>query len=214
MAPEDVVIDVTTANVDFVRGGDGRYVRHLCETADVLLLQEAKNITVANLLPKGWVSLQVTTSAATKGSCIAFDGDVFECVHRKLVPGAWPSIGGRRVGMLVRYFQVAILRHRESGRLVRVISAHLPPMRFRALQPGYTKRLAAWTRRPSVVVGADANMAFPRFAAQLGLRTRNDGIVGIATNLEVCAQTSRNWGERQRLTDHPAVAAKLALRPA
>lgn len=207
------IVRIVSANTDFVRGHDATYVRQLCEWGDVLLLQEHKYANLADNLPDGWASLQDTTSEATKGSCIAYDTRVLDHGWDRLILGAEPFIGGRRVGLLPRYFQVARLVHKGSQRGVVVVSAHEPPFRFRVLQPGYSRRLHATVARytPDVVVGADANMPLGRFANTLGLEGYGKGIVGIATRLPVVHTDIKPWGIAHGLTDHPAVVAHVAL---
>lgn len=207
------IVRVAVANVDFVRGGDGKYIAQLCQWADLLLLQEAKNITVANLLPAGWVSLQDTSDPARKGSCIAYNAAVIERRWDRLHLGAKPFIFGRRIGMLPRYYQAATFRHIKSGRRFVAVSAHLPPFRFRLLQPGYMRRLRKSVNRfPNAIVGADANMHLGKFAFKLGLEPYGKGIVGLATRLSVVRPRIRPWGVKRGLTDHPAVTASVFIR--
>lgn len=206
------LVRVVTANTDFAKGADAKYVRELCEWGDVLLLQEHKYADLAANLPPGWTSLQDITSEATRGSCIAFNASVIRCDWDKLILGAQPFIGGKRIGMETRYFQMARLVHKESGRGFVAVSAHEPPFRFRALQPGYTRRLkAAVARYPRAIVGADANMPIGRFANTLGRSAYGRGIVGIATDLPVVKHDVKPWGIARGLTDHPAVVVHVLI---
>jgi hypothetical protein len=206
------IVRVVSANVDFQRGGDFRHVRALCQWGDVLLLQEAKDFALADMLPEGWVSLQDTTSRATKGSCIAYNGEVLEHRWERLALGARPFIGGHRIGMLTRYIQFAGLTHKETGRRFVAASAHAPPFRFRLLQPGYRARLQARADKFNrAVIGVDANAPIGGLAHQLGLEAYGKGIVGVLTRLPVVQAHVNPWGIDRGLTDHPAVVVHVAL---
>lgn len=212
MDPTANVVRFVSANVDFVRGHDRKYVQALTEWGDVIALQEAKTFVLADLLPPGWVSLQDTTNDATKGSCIAYNADALTHHWDRLALGANPIIGGRRIGLLPRYFQLAGFSIPNTDRGFVAVSAHEPPFRFRALQPGYGRRLKdATARNPNVVVGVDANMPIGALGHALGLEAYGKGIVGVLTRLPVIQSHVNPWGVNRGLTDHPAVVVHVAI---
>jgi hypothetical protein len=200
------------ANMDFVRGHDRAYLAHLCEGADVLLVQEAKDVTLADVLPDGWVALQDTTSPATMGSAIAYRRETVwagsDPLH--LVEGSSPFWLGRRVGMLTRYIATAHLQERATGEWRFAVAAHMPPLRFKFLQPGMTRRLRKVLKgHPHAVVGIDANQPLTRLADRLHMRSYGKGIVGLlfGSGLQVSGGAIDHYGERHGYTDHPSVSA-------
>lgn len=203
-----------SANTDFARRGDPRYLERMCDEwgADVLLLQEAKDTHLASALPKGFRSLQDCTGAtkaerlARMGAAIAFREDTVDLVSSHLVLGARPFIQSARIGMLTREIAIAQLRERATDAVATGISAHFPPPRFAPLQPGYEKRLReVVARHAHVVLGTDANQDVHRLADRLGLDVEGRGIVGLLTDLTYTGERIRPWGVAEGVTDHPAV---------
>lgn len=201
-----------SANLDFALGGDKAYLAWLCEDADVLLVQEAKDRVLANILPDGWTSLQDTTDESTMGAAIAVRDAAVKVHNHGLTLGAKPIIGGKRIGMLPRYIAWAELEEIASGEGGLFISAHFPPWRFRALQPGYEKRLRYLIRQHSaVVMGTDANQPVDRLAKRLGLHWVGRGIVGLLSSQDLRNPKVRRWGIEHHATDHPSVSATVSL---
>lgn len=205
-----------SANLDFALRGDPRYLAWVCQRADVLLLQEAKNVRLSDVLPDGWISLQDTTDAATMGAAIAVKDETVAVDSHHLALGAKPYLPGpvaRRVGMLPRHIAVASITERATGRPTTPISAHFPPPRFSALQPGFEKRLRAIAaRHRSVVIGTDANQPVAELADRMGLHCAGRGIVGLLSTETLHGEQVRPWGIRQHVTDHPAVLATIHLK--
>lgn len=210
----------TTANLDFVRGHTADYLAHLCETADVLLVQEAKDVVLADVLPAGWVALQDTTSPATMGSAICYRiATVRGPKAPHLIEGSSPFWQGRRVGMLTRYIACAHLQDRATKEWRFAISAHLPPLRFAFLQPGMTRRLRRLLKGTTpghwahahAVVGLDANQPLTRLADRLGMREYGKGIVGllVGPGLRIEAGEVDPWGIDHDVTDHPSVTIRV-----
>lgn len=207
---------ITTANIDFAVGGDKRYLAHLCEGADVLLLQEAKNVNLRAALPDGWVSLQDDASEATRGSCIAYrEATVARRWHGFSI-GARPWIAARRIGMLERWIARAGLTEIATGRKFTAISAHFPPARFRVLQPGMGRNLkrvvTKQQRKWPVVIGTDANQPIGGLAHALGLEAFGRGIVGLLTDGSWTNGNVAPWGIQRGLTDHPSVTFTLHIK--
>jgi hypothetical protein len=207
-----VSLDVATANIDFARRHNKAYLEYLCKVAQVLFLQEAKNVNIAEVLPEGWTSLQDTSSEDRAGACIAVLDSAVDVRDHRLILGAKPFIGGHRIGMLPRWIEEADLTEKSTGHRFVGVSAHEPPMRFRLLQPGYTKRLATVAAsHPRIVIGTDANQRIEVLGDRLGLDAYGRGIVGILTDLTVTDERVRPWGEVHHATDHPAVTARIHI---
>lgn len=198
-------VRVVSANTDWARRGDGAYLRYLAgQGAEVMLLQEAKDTDVSEVLPVGWLSLQDTRNAGRKGSCVAVRRSIVKVRWHRLRLGSRPFIGGRRVKQLVRWHATAGLT--GAGRMFPVVSTHFPKKAFAALQPGHLKTLRAFTsRHPRVVVGTDANQPIGKVGHDLGLSAYGKGIVGVLTNLPVTDVVVDWWGVKHGYTDHPAV---------
>lgn len=199
----------TTANVDFNRGKNAEYVKQIASWGSVMLLQEAKDFTLANVLPKSWKSLQNTSSDAKAGSCIGFDTDVWK------VEDHWLDFGCDEVKgeMLARYIQTAKLIHRESGKAAYPMSCHAPPPRCQAQRlDQFVKNLRkSRDKVGKPVIGMDANFDVKDVADSAGLDIYNVGIIWILTNLVEKDTITRGWGPDHGATDHPALTARLEL---
>lgn len=206
----------TSANLDFVRGHDAEYLAHLCADADVLLVQEAKDIVLADVLPEGWRALQDVTSEATRGSAICYREATVIAGRLDLTLGARPSIAGRRVRMLTRSIASAHLWERtEQGRGAWYfgVAGHFPPKRFGVLQPGMARRLRRRIKgHPYAVIGLDANQPLDRLAKWLGLSSYGVGIVGLiyGRRLRVTETHADRWGIEHNYTDHPSICATVS----
>jgi hypothetical protein len=199
----------TTANLDFVRGHDADYLAHLCEGRDVLLVQEAKDIRLADILPVGWVALQDTTSPDTMGSAICYRRETVRVgtAGLKLHYGS-PATKG----MLERWIATAPLCDRATKEWRFAVAAHLPPQRFSFLQPGMTKRLRHVVKdHPHAVVGLDANQPLTKLADRLHMRSYGQGIVGllVGSGLRATTVDIDHWGIQHNATDHPSVNIQL-----
>lgn len=203
---------VRTANMDFVRGADRRYLQWLCRGADLVLLQECKDITVDRLLPVGWTGLQDTTDAATRGSALAVRTATIGVRDFHLVTGAQPFIGGKRVAMLTRSLAVGHLTWLEDDLRWTGIAGHFPPPRYRPLQPGYGRVLRrVIANHPRCVAGLDANQSVHRLARSLELDSAASGIVGLVAEVDLRHPEVLRYGPRHGMTDHPAVQATANL---
>lgn len=207
----------TVANLDFGLGHDADYLAHLCENADVLLVQEAKNVWLSESLPAGWTALQDTSSSARMGSAICYRNAAVSAGPLQLRLGTLPTFDGRRFRMQTRYIASAHLLAKDGTGWYFGTSAHLAPQRYAVLQPLMVRRLRRLAKRhPYMVLGTDANMPLTRLAAALGLNHYGAGIVGIIPGPKVAITWNEadHWGERNHVTDHPAITVTARHRKA
>jgi len=202
----------TTANVDFARGKNKEYVRKIAEWGSVMMLQEAKDFRLADLLPGSWKSLQNTSSDSKAGSCIGFDTDIWKCEDHWLT-FACDEVKGSD-GMLARYIQTAVLIHRDSGKKAHAMSCHAPPPRFQdqRLDQFVANLRKAIHKVGKPVIGLDANFDVKDVADDEGLTIRHvQDIIWIATNLRHKDTITRGWGPEHGATDHKALTCRLEL---
>lgn len=208
----------TTANLDFVRGHDREYLAHLCADADVLLVQEAKTVHLADVLPEGWGALQDTSSEARMGSAICYRKATVSAAPLMLRLGSLPTLGLFRARMLTRYIACAHLFNKHAGPGEQshyfAVSAHFPPERYRVLQPLMERRLKrVLSHHQNAVVGLDANQPVDQLAKRLGLGEFSHGIVGLIVGPNVVmpatSQHIDHWGKQHGYTDHPSISATV-----
>lgn len=192
-----------TANLDFTSGHNADYVEYLTDGADVLLLQECKDLTLADLLPAGWTSLQDTSSEAKAGSCIAVREGI-DVGRSWLVKGCGEPPGG---GMLPRWIACAQLNPGDDE--ATAISAHAPPPRYSGLQPEFNANVAdVVNANPRPLVGADANMDIDKFAKALGPGMRAYGKqsgICLVSSVPLTDVEVDSWAEKYDASDHPCV---------
>lgn len=200
---------MVTANLDFYSGDNRQYLAHLCADSDLVLVQEAKDLDLGELIPDGWRALQDTSSDAKAGSGILVSHAI--SVERWwLQKGCGAPAGG---GMLPRYLCCAEVTHESEQRLV-PIAAHAPPPRYSGLQPEFADSVAAVVADypQTALVGADANQDIDAWARELG-----SGMVAVGKQSGICLVSRMplgdveldSWGENQGMTDHPAVWATV-----
>lgn len=195
---------MVTANVDFYAGGNRDYLTHLCADSDVVCVQEAKDFTLADVVPDGWRALQDTSSDAKAGAGIAV-GPGVTVEEWGLVKGCDAPQGG---GMLPRWIVWAECRY--DGEVFTALSAHEPPGRYDHLQPGFTDQLRKVANgHPDPVIGCDANMPIGKLADQLGsgYDAVGEGIIGIIAKSPLTYVSVDEWALDTGMSDHPAVAA-------
>ena len=198
-----------TANLDFHSGDNRQYLAHLCADSDLVLVQEAKDLDLGELVPDGWQALQDRSSDAKAGAGILLDTTSVAVDRWWMVKGCDAPAGG---GMLPRWLCCAEVTH-ESGELV-PISAHAPPPRYSGLQPGFADAVARVVADypQTALVGADANQDIDQWARELG-----SGMVAVGKQSGICLVSRMplgdveldSWGENQGMTDHPAVWATV-----
>lgn len=203
---------VTTANLDFSTGPrqDKKNLALLVENSDVLCLQEAKNLTLSEILPVGWRSLQFTLNEARRNSAHAVVKGAYT-KNRAIHLGVRPWYGGVKVKMLTRFFTTVDVT--KNGLTVRAFSCHLPPARFDFLQPTMMRRIkTAIDESPwPVVLGGDWNMPIATAASKLGLEAHGEGIIGVLVDkrLKITATKIDRRGKQLGYTDHPAVTVVI-----
>lgn len=140
LAADPQRVRVVTVNVDFgappetVRSDFERYSRH----ADVIMLQEARDVWLRNLVDTDtWIVRQDTSSESTRGSALAIRRDAVRATNGvtdfRLVKGTdgGPCPDG---GIQTRWIAVADVHLRNGATLV-AASLHMPPPRC-ATGPG------------------------------------------------------------------------------
>lgn len=206
---------VETVNLDFTAGGDGDFLAALCERNEVLLVQEAKNVDLARVLPEGWVALQDRRDPGRAGSAICYDERYVAASDLVLRLGTRPWLGRRRAKMLTRWIATAHLTEIDGGEHFYFVSAHPPPPRYSWLQPAMNRRLRRLARHhPRIVLGVDANQPIDRLAKSLGLTAHGVGIIGVLTGPKVRGRAEHvsTWGKRHDYTDHQTVAITISNR--
>ena len=203
-------------NADFATGPrrDRPHLAHLAAKADVILVVEATNIVLADLLPEGWATDQDTTSLDRAGSAICWNTATVFHQEDQLFLGTRPFIRGRRIKMMNRWIHVAVVTCDDLT--VRALAAHYAPRRFSATWAIFTRRLKRILARPDqpVVLGTDANQDIHGLAERLGLKAHGIGIVGVLTvpGLEVTDVEIDRFGLEHGATDHPTVGVTITSR--
>ena len=201
-----------TANFDFNSGSNQKYLDHLIQSSpggapDILLLQEAKDFKVKDLLPSGWASYQDTSSEAKQGAAIAWRTSAVKVEKKWLVQGCPAEKNG---GMMARWLACAQVRFNGGG-MFTVISGHAPPPRYSSMQPGFNANVKkVCDNNPDPVVGADANQDIDKFAKALG-----SGMKAVGKQSGICLVSKSpltnakqdHWAENNKASDHPAVSA-------
>lgn len=196
--------------MDFHSGGNKDYVRYLTDNgADVIMVQEAKDFRLADVLPAGWAAYQDTTSEAKQGAAIAVGPGV--TMGRKWqVKGCDAPPGG---GMLPRWITCADVVYGDDGDTITAISAHAPPPRYSSLQPEFNAELSKITTANQwAVVGADANMDIDKFAKALGggmVAVGKQSGICLASALPLADVVTDEWPEEYGRSDHPCVWAAV-----
>lgn len=156
----DSVITVTTANVDFALKPDTA-ARDLARTAngvesDAYLLQEAKRVNLHKQAPKGLKVFQRLKNDATRGSAILWNPKTMDAKGRRrgLTLGTTPH-GAAMLNRYIAWVNVQL----DNGRVVRLISLHEPPGRYRWLVKFMSPAIVRLLRSSKVawIVGADWN---------------------------------------------------------
>lgn len=175
-------IKITSHNIDFANGfsKQNEDVDNDTATADVYLIQEGRDTVMSKLLGRGWSTNQRMSSPAKRGSAVSW---LYSKFKKKRV-GLRLGTDNKGVAMHPRWISWANLKHKESGKVIRFISVHFPPKRFRWLQPGMAVVLIALVKstRVPVVVGGDFNYLVHndpyKIARRTGTVIRGHGIDG------------------------------------
>lgn len=199
---------VETANLDFGTGkrADRKHLAELCERADLLLLQETWNIRVGELLPPGWKAKQSSRDLGRANNAIAWNPSAVKLTRFRLRLGTHPY----GAVMRTRWIGIARAEDLTTGEVFKVITAHMPPARYRRLWPQMTHNLRRHVT-PRTVIGADVNMPIDDFAAALGLTAHGRGIIGVFTGPAVEVTGCRVFwtGLDNGWADHPTVRVRV-----
>ncbi len=156
--------------------------------ADVIMFQEAKNVTIDNFLGADWKVVQIIDQGdARRGSAIAFRTSL---ITQMLASGLRFGVGRNGEDMLDRYIAWADLKL-INGLTIRVMSLHMPPARISYLQPVMADNLAGFVDETTypVVVGGDWNFTVNndplKIEQMTGLVPRGVGIDGFYYSDEV-----------------------------
>jgi hypothetical protein len=206
---EEAFINATTANLDFVRGGNNEYIDHLSETADAMLIQEAKDFSLRSTVNRRlWTVVQNTNDDAHQGVAVAVRKSAIRVLGSRYVLGTEPH--GRK--MLTRYILLVACQHKGSGQTFTLASAHLPPQRYVELQPPMISRIARVAYyHPRLILGVDANMPISKLAAQTKTHATGIGIIGILSKLPMTGGHASSFGIHNNLTDHPSWTTRVNL---
>jgi len=196
--------------MDFTSGGNQKYLSHLCSgDATVVLLQEAKDFRVGDLLPSGWKALQDCSSEQKQGSAIAVLASAVTVQRWWLVKACDAPAGG---GMLPRWLCCAELSC--DGEPITAISGHAPPPRYSELQPTFNAAVSRVVADypQTALVGADANMDKDAFAKALGSGMKAVGKqsgICLVSRMPFADVVQDSYGQSGGHTDHPAVWATV-----
>lgn len=201
-------LTVATVNDDFTDRVSN--LLWVARRSDVLLTQENKRDTVRRLLPVAWGVHQVTTSASTRGSAVAW--------RQSLVKAAFfdQRIAARGRGILPRRMTIVHGRVVANWTPITLIACHRPLKRTR-LQPMFDRTLAVYCtvlRRLGrvTVIGLDANQRNPkRLAHRCGLKwVAPDGSIdGFLVTKTVKVEAV--WRLPKGSSDHHPVVAELVI---
>ncbi|MBM6405425.1 endonuclease/exonuclease/phosphatase family protein [Phycicoccus sp. CSK15P-2] len=175
-------VRIVTANVNFGADPDlvmERFAKY-SQRADVVLVQEAKNVDFARALrgDDRWVVRQDTTSDAKQGSAVIVRRSIVAAASDigplRLTLGT-PDVGGA-CGILARY--VAHVRvELKNGGVIRPASLHLPPPRCQTGADGPYERMVRNVKQLSdshpkrLVLGGDWNKVVRSDPNDLSART-------------------------------------------
>ncbi len=124
--------------------------------SDIIMFQEAKNVTIDNFMDSDWTVYQVVNQGdAKRGSALAIRNSI---MTELLATGLRFGVGRNGEDMLDRYIAWADVKL-TNGRILRVMSLHMPPQRIAYLQPIMADNLKTFmdvTPYP-VVIGGDWN---------------------------------------------------------
>jgi hypothetical protein len=199
---------VVTANLDFVQGHNREYVTWLCDHADIVCLQEAKDVNLDVIAPADFMVKQDRSSPARAGSAILTRWR-FAPQSRPVFLGAHPS-GAK---MLTRYVARTSLWIGDNRG--EVWAAHMPPGRYRHLWARYMHRIQTRIDKTTlpVVIGLDANQPIRRFGkqlGQLGYGHKIDGFVA-TTGAHISNVRVDHTPVQNGWSDHPAIFADLSF---
>lgn len=172
-----------TYNVNFARSAERvrADVAKIAPHADVLMFQEAKFVVLDRFLGPEWTVVQeVAETDAKQGTAIAIRRSI---LARTRGEGLTFGVDNRGAKMHDRYI-AWVDAELVNGRILRLLSAHMPPARFGHLQPPMAENLVEFVRKSPhpVVAGGDWNFRVEKdphgIGERSGLVPRGAGIDG------------------------------------
>ncbi|MGZ4436677.1 MAG: hypothetical protein ACXVW6_03505 [Nocardioidaceae bacterium] len=203
--PSSPHLRVATFNVDWAL--PERAVDHdlddLKPHADVLLAQEAKNVTVERLLGGGWHTHQDLERRDKRGTAVSWRTGIRE-------PGSGYALGVRPGSeeMLTRW--ISWTDAEIDGTVVRIASTHRPPPRYDELWPRFDDALSRFVHDSPhpVLVGLDSNTrTHDGLEQDTGLHWHGVGIDCFLTDMQLTDVHALPRGN----SDHHPVVGDLAV---
>lgn len=179
--------------------------------ADILCLQETKELDVARWIDPAWRVHQDLSSPSRAGSAIAWRTDRAMTTGGDITLGVDPD----SQKMLTRWIVWNDLVI-DGGPKIRVASVHLPPMRFRELYPTFARHIVELVNRSPdpLVIGGDWNGQIAKDPGDLsrrtGMRFVGHGIDGFLVSPGLSVR--RVWEEPKRNSDHRGVGVEIEIR--
>ncbi len=124
--------------------------------ADVIMFQEARDVTVDNLMGPDWTVYQVVNQGdGRRGSAIAIRNTI---MTRRVAAGLVLGVDNHGEQMNDRYIAWNDIEL-TNGTIIRAMSLHLPPQRFEYLQPLMCDSFVAFANQSPypVICGGDWN---------------------------------------------------------
>jgi len=155
---QDLRVRFLTLNVDFNNTAVEVQadVEAVSDRADIMMFQEAKEVTIDNFLDTGWTVYQVTNLGdARRGSALAMRNTM---VSQILATGLRFGVDSNGEDMLDRYIAWADVLL-TNGRTLRIMSLHMPPQRLAYLQPPMASNFCTFANESPypVCAGGDWN---------------------------------------------------------
>ena len=202
-----------TQNVDFAltQAKWNSDIDAIADHSEVLMLQEAKDVSVARWIDAAWRVHQDMSSESRAGSAVAWRLDRSKTTGGGITMGVDP--GSQQ--MLARWIVWNDLVI-DGGRTIRVASVHLPPMRYRSLYPTYARHIAEFANKSPypLVIGGDWNWLIDNnpgdLAGKTGMRFVGFGIDGFLVERSLTIR--RVWEEPKRWSDHRGVGVEIEIR--
>lgn len=178
--------------------------------ADVILAQETKNTDVKRALKNRDVGVHQDTAHDDKqGTSVIWNKKRMGAGKRGYALGTRPQ-GRKMLSRWLNFTDVNI-----DGQKVRMVSAHRPPARFKALWPTFDKRLADFVKghKGPIIVGMDSNQhTHEGLEKMTGLKWQGPpgSIDGFLVSKGIRVSDMRRLPRGS--SDHQPVKAKFSIR--
>ena len=205
-----VTVTVATVNDDFTDRVSN--LNKVKKQASVLLVQEAKNSRVRNVLGDKYGVHQDVSRSDKAGSAVAWNRKDVDVMDTGYAVGVKPN-GHALLTRFMNYADMEI-----DGQKVRMVSVHRPPPRDSELWPLFNKNLAEFVKntRGPVIIGMDANHANPvKLEKATGLRwvAPEGSIDGFLVSDRVKLEGMHRMAPGPGRPHHPVVAKFRILPP-